>query len=112
MKKEAENERVILTGQSKGVKRHNRRAKALLARAGSPRPRVRQVRAPVGPWRTRPERHKSAKATLVGTGVADKAHPLGRGLRIGWRADGVSGALCVDRDPAWPVMPPTRGIPN
>jgi len=38
MKKEAENERVILSGQSNGVKRHNRRAKALLVRTGTPRP--------------------------------------------------------------------------
>lgn len=34
VKREAENERIVLTGQSKGVKKHNRRAKALLARAG------------------------------------------------------------------------------
>lgn len=39
-KQEAENERIILIGQSKGVRKHNRRAKALLGRAGTPRPPV------------------------------------------------------------------------
>jgi hypothetical protein len=38
VKREAENDRIVLPGQSKGVKKHNRRAKALLARAGVQRP--------------------------------------------------------------------------
>jgi len=49
MKKEAENAQIILTGESKGVKRHNRRAKALLARSGVKRPTVSRTRAPVAP---------------------------------------------------------------
>jgi len=50
MKKEAENDRVILSGESKGLKKHNRRAKALLARAGVRRPTAGQTRAPAAPW--------------------------------------------------------------
>ena len=38
VKRDAENDRIVLAGQSKGVKKHNRRAKALLARAGIHRP--------------------------------------------------------------------------
>ena len=34
VKREAENDRIVLPGQSKGVKKHNRRAKALLAQTG------------------------------------------------------------------------------
>jgi hypothetical protein len=41
MRKETENERTILPGQSQGVKKHNRRAKALLEKSGTARPVVR-----------------------------------------------------------------------
>jgi hypothetical protein len=49
VKREAENARIVLPGESKGVKRHNRRAKALLARGGVQRLAVRRTPTPAAP---------------------------------------------------------------